>query len=232
MERRMNKRSVALVVFALIMLLAIWEGNKTNAAVVDGLIPQDSIRLRILADSDSPRDQRIKRDVRDALVAQMKEWIKGPTTLEEARAIASDRMPELGAIVQAVLDTYDTDYGYKIELGQVPFPTKVYGGAVYPAGDYEALRVTLGDGEGQNWWCVLFPPLCFVDGVTGDAVSERAELKKTEPKTSFDSKSLSVKTSRSHQYAEELNGDEVEEPAAATDTEYRFFLLDWVQSWF
>ncbi|KAA2302408.1 stage II sporulation protein R, partial [Clostridioides difficile] len=64
------------------------------------------------------------------------------------------------------------NYEYQVELGSVPFPTKLYGGTVYPAGDYEAVRITLGEGKGQNWWCVLFPPLCFIDAGTGDALAK------------------------------------------------------------
>ena len=64
------------------------------------------------------------------------------------------------------------NYEYQVELGSVPFPTKLYGGTVYPAGDYEAVRIILGEGKGQNWWCVLFPPLCFIDAGTGDALAK------------------------------------------------------------
>jgi len=253
------------LLFAIIMMIIIWETNRNSVILAQTEIPQDSIRLRILANSDSPLDQQIKRDVRDALVDQMNEWVKGPTSLEEARQIVRDRMPELGERAQSVLTAYGTSYGYKIELGQVPFPTKVYGGAVYPAGDYEALRVTLGSGEGQNWWCVLFPPLCFVDGVTGDAVSEKsmkasdksAKAKATPaPKQSavrptvmydryaFESDvyeeettdawetSYTTKSTKSSATAYVSTAWEPEKAAEAPETEYRFFLVDWVRSWF
>ena len=62
----------------------------------------------------------------------------------------------------------------RVDFGQVPFPTKLYGNQVYPAGNYEALRITIGKGEGENWWCVLFPPLCFIDMSNGDAIQDES----------------------------------------------------------
>jgi stage II sporulation protein R len=149
-----------------------WEHNRALAAVVDGDIPQESIRLRILANSDSVSDQALKRQVRDAIVEQMNGWVTGPTSLEEARLLVKERLGELEAVTGDVIKRYGYNYTYQVELGVVPFPAKMYGSKVYPAGDYEAVRVTIGAGNGQNWWCVLFPPLCFVDTARGEAVPQ------------------------------------------------------------
>ncbi|MBJ6361871.1 stage II sporulation protein R [Paenibacillus sp. GCM10012307] len=174
--RNSFRKSFGLLVFALAVLLMSWEGHRIDAAVVNGAIPEEAIRLRVLANSDSPQDQAIKRHVRDAIVEQMAGWAQGPQTIEQARLMIESRLPELEQTVGEVLETRGFTYGYKVELGVVPFPTKMYGKTVYPAGDYEALRITLGSGEGQNWWCVLFPPLCFVDGVSGEATVSAAAM--------------------------------------------------------
>ncbi|NBD26798.1 stage II sporulation protein R [Paenibacillus glycinis] len=156
------------------ILLMSWENQRADAAIAGGSIPSESIRLRILANSDGASDQLVKREVRDAVVEEMKTWVAGPQTIEEARGTIRAHMSDIETIIAAKLAARGFHYGYKAELGIVPFPTKIYGTEVYPAGNYEALRITLGAGAGQNWWCVLFPPLCFVDAVSGEASTPAA----------------------------------------------------------
>ncbi|XEC95302.1 stage II sporulation protein R [Paenibacillus tarimensis] len=168
------RRSYGFLFCALAVLLMSWEGQRLDAAIAEGAIPEESIRLRILANSDSPQDQAVKRHVRDAIVEEMAGWAEGPQTIEQARMTIQSKLQVIEAIIANELESRGFKYGYDVELGVVPFPTKMYGSKVYPAGDYEALRVTLGKGAGQNWWCVLFPPLCFVDGVSGEATTTAA----------------------------------------------------------
>ncbi|SDE33335.1 stage II sporulation protein R [Paenibacillus sp. UNCCL117] len=172
MVKRFGWKRYAYLGFALLMLLVSWESSRANAmlftgaakdASASGVIPAESIRLRILANSDSAADQWIKREVRDAIIERMNGWVTELDTLDKARAVVRDHLPELEATVGETLQANGFDYAYTVELGTVPFPTKMYGNQVYPAGDYEALRVSIGAAAGQNWWCVLFPPLCFVD---------------------------------------------------------------------
>ncbi|WP_397386700.1 stage II sporulation protein R [Paenibacillus sp. MMS20-IR301] len=162
------------------IVMMAWEGQKSDAAVAEVSIPQESIRLRILANSDGAGDQLVKRQIRDSVVEQINRWVAGledPQSLDQARTLIRGHLPELNALVSAELKQRGIDYSYNVELGTVPFPTKMYGGRVYPAGEYEALRITLGAGKGQNWWCVLFPPLCFIDAGPGDAAAAPAEKK-------------------------------------------------------
>ncbi|MGG1519764.1 stage II sporulation protein R [Paenibacillus oryzisoli] len=179
---RQSFKNLLFVAFALIVMMMCWESNRTNAAVVSPLIPEESIRLRILANSDSAQDQALKREIRDAIIARMEEWVVGPHSLEEARAVVRQHLPEFDELVGQMIQERGYTYTHSVELGVVPFPTKMYGNDVYPAGDYEALRVVIGSGEGQNWWCVLFPPLCFVDSVSGEAIAASAVVAKTEGK--------------------------------------------------
>jgi stage II sporulation protein R len=136
----------------------------------DAPIPKDALRLRIIANSDSDADQALKRAVRDEVVVQVAKLVQGAQNATEARQRVIQAIPALQQTALAVADKHGYHYSVKTDVGSVPFPTKVYGNQVYPAGNYEALRITLGAGQGQNWWCVLFPPLCFVDIADGDAV--------------------------------------------------------------
>ncbi|WP_442602546.1 stage II sporulation protein R [Paenibacillus sp. KN14-4R] len=210
-------RTYMILAFALIFMIVCWEGNRGNTAIAATSIPQESIRLRILANSDDPMDQFVKREIRDAVIAQIGEWAAGPQTLEQARTTITSHLPELQELVGKELQKRGYDYSYKVELGQVPFPAKMYGGQVYPAGDYEALRITLGKGEGQNWWCVLFPPLCFVDVVSGDAVASNKEDKTTKGIQTNNSKDVKTASNASEK---------------SNERQYRFFLWDWINSWF
>lgn len=181
--RENRRKSIALILFSMLILLMSWEGQKADTAAAESLIPQESIRLRILANSDSFGDQAIKRRVRDAVVDQMNGWVAEldqPQSLEEARRMVRSKLSDIEQRVGETLKASGKSYSYQVELGEVPFPTKIYGGAVYPAGDYEAVRVTLGAGAGKNWWCVLFPPLCFVDAGSGDALQNSAKAKVEE----------------------------------------------------
>ncbi|KAA8998406.1 stage II sporulation protein R [Paenibacillus spiritus] len=174
--RKAVKHTAILITIIMVLMMA-WESQKSDAAAVEAAIPAQSIRLRILANSDSAGDQLVKRQLRDRVVEQMNTWVAGledPQSLEQARTLIRSHLPELDALVDRELKERGLTYGHKVELGIVPFPTKMYGGTVYPAGDYEALRITLGAGSGQNWWCVLFPPLCFIDAGSGDAAAKPA----------------------------------------------------------
>ncbi|WP_059171835.1 stage II sporulation protein R [Bacillus sp. FJAT-27445] len=134
------------------------------------IIPGEAIRLRILANSDRAKDQELKRKVRDEVNVKITEWVEDLTSLEEARGVIKGHLPEIQAVVRKVLDENGSSQAAKTEFGTVKFPTKLYGQFLYPAGEYEAILITLGEGKGANWWCVLYPPLCFLDFSSGTAV--------------------------------------------------------------
>ena len=150
--------------FALLVIILSWESSVTAAAWTEPAIPQQSIRIRIVANSNSAPDQWIKREIREAIAARMNQQPLHANSVDEARASISGRLSEFGQEIDALLEQNGFRYGYRIELGMVPFPAKTYGNRTYPAGEYEALLITLGAGGGDNWWCVMFPPLCFVNG--------------------------------------------------------------------
>lgn len=157
--------------------------NEPTAAQETVIIPDEAIRLRILANSDNDKDQEIKQQVRDAVNAEITKWVKDLTSLEEARVLIQSRLPEIQKLAEEVLKEKNSQHNIQVDFGMVDFPTKLYGEYLYPAGEYEAILITIGEGKGANWWCVLFPPLCFLDFSNGTAVSEgfdeAEETKKT-----------------------------------------------------
>ncbi|PLR85140.1 stage II sporulation protein R [Bacillus canaveralius] len=157
---------------------------KNEAAASDAVvIPNEAIRLRILANSDTEQDQALKRLVRDAVNAEISEWVADLTSIEEARSLIQSRLPEIQKIAEEVVAREQSSQTVKAEFGRVQFPTKLYGQFLYPAGEYEAILISLGEGKGANWWCVLFPPLCFLDFSNGVAVSEEEQTVKDSEET-------------------------------------------------
>lgn len=140
----------------------------------DAPIPKQAFRLRIIANSDSTADQNVKRAVRDAVVVEVAKLVQGAKTEPEAQARVTAALPQLRQIALNVTRQNGFTYPVRAKVGEAQFPTKLYGNQVYPAGQYKALVITLGQGAGQNWWCVLFPPLCFIDIASGDAVPNTA----------------------------------------------------------
>ncbi|MDL2258039.1 stage II sporulation protein R [Eubacteriales bacterium OttesenSCG-928-K08] len=120
---------------------------------------QDVLRLHIVANSDDAEDQRVKLLVRDALL----EGFSPANSLYEAESLLLKEGSGVLETVEEVLRQENCGYGAQLRFGQMEFPDRTYGDTFYPAGVYEALRVELGDASGQNWWCVLFPPICLVD---------------------------------------------------------------------
>lgn len=140
-------------------LLVAGEAGAAAADTADVIETRDGIlRLHVIANSDSAEDQAVKLRVRDAILACMEPG----DTMEEAEAFVRKHGAELLAAAEDTLREAGFSYSAQLMLGTYPFPDRTYGGTLYPAGEYEALRVVLGDGAGQNWWCVLFPPLCIV----------------------------------------------------------------------
>lgn len=148
------------IIFALmlIFLYGIFRAKPTAS-----MIPEEAIRFRVIPNSNSEIDQAIKLKVRDQLQQELYNLLKDTRGIEEARAMIEKELDKIDQNVQAVLANSNYNKGYQIAFGRNYFPEKSYKGIVYDAGYYESLVVTLGAGEGDNWWCVLFPPLCLLE---------------------------------------------------------------------
>ncbi|SCM98841.1 Stage II sporulation protein R [Bacillus mycoides] len=178
----MKKQVIAYLLLLLIgAQLLVQFGYMKADAKGPSVIPKEAVRLRILANSDSDKDQALKRKVRDEVKAQIDGWVADLTSFEEARKVIQNHIPEIEKTVENTLKKEGSTESFQVKFGKnVKFPTKVYGNFIYPAGEYEAVLITIGKGEGANWWCVLFPPMCFLDFSSGTAVRKEEHVVKAE----------------------------------------------------
>ena len=137
----------------------------------------DSVfRLHVIANSDSKEDQDLKYIVRDNLLSYMNEICSNCKTKQEAIDIVTENKDKFEEIAKSTIKERGFSYDVRINIGNFEFPTKNYGDISLPAGLYDALRVEIGEAKGQNWWCVMFPPLCFVDVTSGVVPEESKEV--------------------------------------------------------
>ena len=120
------------------------------------------IRLHIMANSDNPEDQLLKLAIRNTVLEEVKELIIQADTKREVWQGLSENIYKIETAAKNELDKRGKDYGVTIELGNFAFPERIYGDIQVPEGNYDAMQIILGSGKGRNWWCVLFPPLCFI----------------------------------------------------------------------
>lgn len=180
---RLNQKVVVYIITSLLVLIMSWEAQRSMSVTAANMvtIPEDAIRLRILANSDSPKDQWLKREIRDQVNAEITNWVTELESIDMARDVIESQLDKIEAIVEYELARIGVTDSFTVEFNEVQFPTKLYGNVVYPAGMYEAVLITIGEGKGENWWCVLFPPLCFIDFANGDAVADNdQEQEETE----------------------------------------------------
>ena len=126
-------------------------------------IASQIIRLHVIANSDREDDQKLKLKVRDAIIRDLQKELSDAGSISQARSIILSQIPQIQETARKVIQQEGYDYNVTVSLGTRYFPVKVYGDLSFPAGDYEALCLEIGTASGHNWWCVLFPSLCFVD---------------------------------------------------------------------
>ena len=156
MDRKLRTWELALIAGVLCALvLGSWLSQE-QADLADRVI-----RFHVIANSDSQEDQELKLAVRDRVLAITEEIYPEGATLEEAREALANNLALLAQAGRETVEAWGCDYSVTASLEECWFPTKEYDGFALPAGEYTALRVVIGEGEGQNWWCVAFPPLCL-----------------------------------------------------------------------
>ena len=141
------------------------EINKIDKYTYD--FKENLIRFHVLANSDTEEDQALKLKVRDAVISYLQPKLEESESIEESEQIIKQEYENLEKISKNII--YDNGYTYNITVGlqYSDFPAKQYSSVVLPAGQYKALKIVIGEGQGKNWWCVMFPPLCFVDEENG-----------------------------------------------------------------
>ena len=182
-------------VFSIFLVFIICIGTlvgSTNKGCIDAQlvtlnydeIKDKLIRFHVIANSDSDEDQAVKLLVRDEVIDYINVQLKDATGIDEARDILKDNIEEVNNIAVNILRENGFDYEANTMISNENFPDKVYGDYLFPQGNYEAFRIIIGNGEGHNWWCVMFPPLCFVDESKSDVNSDnlKQEIENIKPK--------------------------------------------------
>lgn len=141
-------------------------------------LAEQVLRFHVLADSDSERDQQVKMQVKNAVVSYLQEELDGQNGLRETKEFVREHLEEIREVAQQTVRQENSEDTVTAELVRDEFPEKNYGDVTFPKGTYEALRIRIGSGMGHNWWCCLYPNLCFMDSVYGKVVPEdKQELK-------------------------------------------------------
>lgn len=163
----LDKKKYIICALAGILFSLIFTGLIVNAKrnALQREIADEVLRFHVLANSDSERDQELKMKVKEEVLAFMETELPKSESLEVTREWAKNHISEIEKIGKKVLMDYDCDDPVKAEVTFCEFPEKTYGDITFPAGIYEALRIEIGEAEGQNWWCVLYPNLCFTDAI-------------------------------------------------------------------
>lgn len=160
-----------IVIILSILTVIFVSGHTTD----DLVIPDESIRIRVIANSNSTKDQLLKKVVRNGVENEVVSLLENAKSIEEAREVIKENIDRINKKVEEILEKNNYNVSYKVNFGYNLFPEKKYKGVVYKEGYYESVVITLGEGEGDNWWCVLFPPLCLME--TDESNLEEVEYK-------------------------------------------------------
>ena len=169
-----------ILIFIILFTIFIFTCAYSYVSAISDNLYNSVFRLHIIANSDSEEDQNLKYIVRDNIINYMNNECKGLKTKSDVIKYAKTHLNEINNIAEATVKENGFNYPITVEIGNFEFPTKKYGDVSFPSGYYDALRVKIGNSSGKNWWCVMFPPLCFVDTTTGIVSdSSKESLQKT-----------------------------------------------------
>lgn len=172
---------ILIIILSATTLVISKEVSKIEAYSYD--YKENLIRFHVIANSDTDEDQELKLKVRDEVIAYLQPKLENSKSIEESEEIIKGEYDNLKIISKNVISENGYDYSVDIGLKYSNFPAKQYSSVVLPAGEYKALKIIIGEGKGKNWWCVMFPPLCFVDDQNG-VIDEKTDKKLKEVLTS------------------------------------------------
>ena len=172
MEDDSMKNAFIYTILGAICFLYIWTSVLGND-LLQPSIASKVLRFHVLANSDSVADQTVKKEVRDAVGIYLQPMLEEAESLEETKQIVDNNIEEIVQISKETLEENGYDYDVSAQITRTNFPEKSYGAYTFPKGEYEALQIVIGEGEGQNWWCVLYPNMCF-RGSVFEIVEEEA----------------------------------------------------------
>lgn len=180
MYKKWANKLVVCFLMGLVLINVLYVNEEVEALERRG---ENLIRFHVLANSDSPEDQELKLKVRDKVIDAMAKDLEKSKDVNETREILAANLRKIEEVAKEEIERNGEKYDVRASLGEHQFPTKRYGNVVFPAGIYEALRIEIGKAKGQNWWCVMFPPLCFVDvkhGLTDEKTKQELKGALTE----------------------------------------------------
>lgn len=175
-----KKKMVCYILMAANLCLFVWLGVQYERKLrIQESIAEKVLRFHVLANSDEAYDQELKLKVRDAVGMRMAELLADAKSREECEQIVQSELDEIRNMADTVIQSEGYAYETEVFLREVSFPVKTYGAYTFPSGNYEALEIVIGEGEGHNWWCVMYPNMCFsgsvyevVDEDAGEALRE------------------------------------------------------------
>lgn len=168
------KKIFYLISLIALVIIFLFVSIKSYANTISDDLSNNFFRLHILANSDSEEDQTLKLKVRDNIIEYMNSLSYSNLTKKEAIDLTKSNLQNFKEIAQRTILEEGYNYSINLEVGNFYFPTKEYGNISLPAGYYDALKIEIGEAKGKNWWCSLFPPLCFVD-ISAGIIDEEAE---------------------------------------------------------
>lgn len=207
-----RKRKILSLLTAIIITgicCIIWNnGSKTNDSEMQEALAEKLLRFHVIANSDSDEDQALKMKVKEATVNYLKDYLTDEMTLEESKTVVLEHNDEVLNLARKIIEENGYDYEVTGEITRDYFPVKSYGDLTLPAGEYDAYKICIGASSGKNWWCILYPTLCFVDVSYGYVPDE--------------SKLLLHNILDDEEYQYILGGE---------NTEYRFKIFEVIKEW-
>lgn len=181
MEKKEWKKNILMAVIIVIGVIGYIAGfnEKTVKTSVQSGIAEEILRFHVIANSDSKEDQELKMKVKEEIVSYVSLLTEGEEDVHKAEYIISLYLEEIQKKAEEVIKREGYNYSVTVELTDSYFPVKTYGEAVFPEGIYRALKINIGKAEGKNWWCVLYPNLCFVDSAYGVLEEDQKEQLKS-----------------------------------------------------
>ena len=171
----------------LISLLVTGIIVKTKEMNMQENLAREVFRFHVLANSDSEEDQTLKMQVKEAVISYMREELPQSDSVERTKTWATSHTNEIEKLAEAIIREQGYAYAVNAKVTTCDFPDKTYGDITFPAGKYEALRIEIGEAKGKNWWCVLYPNLCFIDAVNAVVPKEgKEELKEVLDEETYD----------------------------------------------
>lgn len=184
----MNKKYIVVILIAFLSICSWFGYKKMETASAREVLSECAIRFHVKANSNSEADQTLKMNVKEAVVNYIYQNTGDFDTVEETKTFLTRNDSKIRQIAKDVINERGADYPVTSFLGKQDFPEKHYGDVTFPEGNYTSYTLYIGEGKGENWWCVLYPPLCFVDASTGIVPdSSKQQLKESLTQKEYDS---------------------------------------------